>query len=116
MTFVPHIAAAQIPMQSPRTLVGKISEHKIFGMGPNPVENQNTFKNTPRHGIFHNYHTSKPHQNKNATWNDNLTCDKGAYVDSHKDKRNRSSYQTRCGEHVGYYKRHQRNSKDWNRC
>ena len=36
MTLVPHIAAAQMPMQSPRTLVGKISEHKIFGIGPNP--------------------------------------------------------------------------------
>lgn len=37
-TLLAHMAAAQMPMQRPRTLVGKISEHKIFGIGPKPVK------------------------------------------------------------------------------
>lgn len=31
-----HMAAAQMPMQTPRTLVGKTSEHRMLGTGPNP--------------------------------------------------------------------------------
>ncbi len=40
MTLLVHIAAAHMPMQSPRTLVGKISEHRMLGIGPKPVTNE----------------------------------------------------------------------------
>ncbi len=32
-----HIAAAHTPMHTPRTLVGKISEQRMLGIGPNPA-------------------------------------------------------------------------------
>lgn len=83
MTLVPHIAAAQIPMQSPRTLVGKISEHKMFGIGPNPEKNRKLVRHLVwtlvRHSTSHNYQTwrtVKLPQNKNVIWNETLPVTK----------------------------------------
>ncbi len=40
ITLLTHIAAAHSPMQTPRTRVGKISEQRMLGIGPNPATNE----------------------------------------------------------------------------
>lgn len=35
-----HIVAAQMPLQRPLTLVGKISAQSMLGIGPNPITKQ----------------------------------------------------------------------------
>ena len=39
-TLLNHMVAEHKPMHTPLTLVGKISEQTIFGIGPNPVTNE----------------------------------------------------------------------------
>ena len=41
------MVAAQRPMHTPRTRVGKISEQMMFGIGPNPVTNEHEKIATP---------------------------------------------------------------------
>jgi hypothetical protein len=40
ITLLDHIAPAHIPMHVPRTRVGKISEHRMLGIGPKPATNE----------------------------------------------------------------------------
>ena len=44
--LVIHMAAWHIPVQTPLTLVGNISAHSMFGIGPNPVTKNITYTMT----------------------------------------------------------------------